>query len=92
MQLNFAEQLEQIQYKVASVVSGCTSRQRLLEELGWETLYDRRWYRSLCHFCLLSKSKTPDYLFQEIPERQTDEPNISRTKLSQMVGFGPHHM
>ena len=93
MQLNFTGQLEQTQYKAGLVVSGAwkgTSRQRLLEELGWETLYDRRRYRRLCHFFLLSKSKTPAYLFQEIPEQRTVEyslrhtryykPNISRTK------------
>ena len=27
-----------------------TNRQRLYEELGWENLYERRWYRRLCHF------------------------------------------
>ena len=83
MQLNFAGQLEQTQYKAALVVSGAwrgTSRQRLLEELGWEILYDRRRYRRLCHFFLLSKSKTPDYLFQEIPEQRIIEYNLRHTR------------
>ena len=42
-QLNFTEQLEQAQYKAAPAFSGAwkgTNRLRLLEELGWETLYD----------------------------------------------------
>ena len=91
-QLNFTEQLEQTQYKAALAVSGAwegTNRSRLLEELGWETLYDRRRYRRLCHFFVLSKSKTPLYLYQEIPEHRTVnydlrntryyEPNLSRT-------------
>ena len=85
--------MERTQYNVALVVSGAwkgTSRQRLFDELGWETLYDRRRYRRLCHFFSLSKSKTPDYLFQEIPEQRLTEydlrstrnyeQNISRTK------------
>ena len=65
-----------------------TNRSRLLEELRWETLYDRRWYRILCHIFVLLKSKTPLYLYQEIPEQQTVdytlrntrhyEPNLSR--------------
>ena len=45
MQLNFMQQLEQTQYKAVLAVSGAwmgTSRQKLLEELGWETLYNRR--------------------------------------------------
>ena len=42
-------------------------------ELGWETLYSRRWYRRLCHFFFNLKNKQfPEYLFNEIPaERQT---------------------
>ena len=93
MHLSFTQQLEQVQYNAALVVTGAwtgTSRQRLLDELGWETLDDRRRYRRLCHFFSLSKSKTPDYLFQEIPEQRVTEcdlrsiryfeQDISRTK------------
>ena len=70
MHLSFTEQLEKEQYNAALVVTRTwkgTRRQKLLDELGWETLYDRRWYRRLCYFFLLSKSKTPDYVLQEIP-------------------------
>ena len=62
--------IEQAQYPAAPAVTGA-SRQRLYEELGWESMYDRRWYRRLCHFFQLRQSKTPDDLFNEIPpERQ----------------------
>ena len=44
-----------------------TNRQRLYEELGWESLYHRRWYRRLCHFIKLVKSRSPDNWFDEIP-------------------------
>ena len=44
-----------------------TSRERLYRELGWEDLYHRRWYRRLCHFYNLIKSRSPNYLFAEIP-------------------------
>ena len=47
-----------------------TSRQRLYEELGWESLYHRRWYRRLTHFFCLRKSKSPEYLFNEIPQER----------------------
>ena len=93
MHLSFTEQLEQVQYNAAIVVTGAwkgTSRQRLLDELGWETLYDRRRYQRLSHFFSLSRSKTPDYLFQEIPKQRVTEydlrsirnfeQDISRTK------------
>ena len=50
-----------------------TDRQRLYEELGWESLYHRRLYRRLCHFFKLLLSQSPGYLFNEIPpERQID--------------------
>ena len=45
--------LEQVQYTASLAVTGAwrgTSWQRLYEELGWESLYERRWYRRLCHF------------------------------------------
>ena len=48
-----------------------TNRQRLYEVLGWESQNHRRWYRRLCHFFQLLLSRSPGYLFDEIPlERQ----------------------
>ena len=75
MRLCFTQKLEQTQYSAALTVSGAwrgTNRQRLYNELGWETLYSRRWYRRLCHFFNLKNKQFPEYLFNEIPaERQT---------------------
>ena len=45
--------VEQVQYKAALITSGCwkgTSRDRLYDELGWESLSDRRWDRRLTLF------------------------------------------
>ena len=59
-QVNFPYQLEQMQYKAALAVSGVlkgTNRLRLLEELEWETLYYRRWYRKLCHLLFFASPK-----------------------------------
>ena len=70
MSLDITERLEQTQYSAALAVTGAwggTSRQRLLNELGWENLYNRRWFRHLCHFFNLRKSHQPEYLFDEIP-------------------------
>ena len=70
MHLHFTLKLEQTQYSAALAITGAwrgTSRQKLYNELGWETLYHRRWYRRLCHFSSLCKSKAPDYLYAEIP-------------------------
>ena len=71
MCLSFTQRLEQIQYSAALAVAGAwgggTNRQRLYEELGWESLYQRRWYRRLCHFFNLVKSRSRGHLFDEIP-------------------------
>ena len=76
MRLGFTQKLEQTQYSATLAVSGAwrgTNRQRLYDELGWETLYSRRWYRRLCHFFNLKNNQLPEYLFNLIPaERETN--------------------
>ena len=44
-----------------------TNRQKLYEEVGWESLYHRRWYRRLFNFFKVLLSHSPGYLFDEIP-------------------------
>ena len=73
MRLTFTQRLEQTQYLAALAVTGTwrgTNRQRLCNELGWESLYHRRWYRRLCHFFSLVKSKSPEYLYSELPQER----------------------
>ena len=50
---NVTIRLEQTKYSAALAVTGAwrgTNRQKLYKELGWESLYNRRWYRRLVHF------------------------------------------
>ena len=64
--------LERIQYKAALIVSGCwqgTSRKKLYEELGWESLSDRRWLRRLTIFFKITNGLAPSYLSTHIPKR-----------------------
>ena len=64
--------IEQVQYKAALIVSGCwqgTSREKLYQELGWESLSDRRWIRRLTIFYKIKKGLAPHYLLDHIPER-----------------------
>ena len=70
MSLDMTKKLEQTQYSAALAVTSTwrgTNRKRLYEEMGWENLYKRRWYRRVCHFYSLKISSTPQYLFEEIP-------------------------
>ena len=83
MQYAFTQRLEHIQYSAALAVTGAwrgTSRQRLGEELGWENLYQRRWYRRLCHFFNLIRSLSPNYLFALIPDKRQLTYNLRKIR------------
>ena len=59
-----SRKLESTQYKAALAVSGAwkgTNKDRLLEELGWETLSNRLWYRRLCLFYKIVNNQAPHY-------------------------------
>ena len=63
--------IEQVQYKAALIVSGCwqgTSREKLYDELGWESLTDRRWARRLTMFYKIKNVIAPSYLSDHVPE------------------------
>ena len=64
--------IERVQYKAAIIVSGCwqgTSRTKLYDELGWESLSDRRWVRRLTLFYKIQNGLAPLYLSPHIPTR-----------------------
>ena len=65
--------IEQVQYKAALIVSGCwqgTSREKLYDELGWESLSVRRWSRRMTLFYKILNRMTPPYLLDHIPEHR----------------------
>ena len=68
--LNFMMQrLESTQYQAALAVSGAwkgSSTTKLYEELGWESLSDRRWLRR--QFYKIQNDLTPSYLKETIPQ------------------------
>ena len=54
------------------IVSGClqgTSREKLYEELGWESWSDRRWAHRLTIFYKMNNGHAPSYLSDHIPKR-----------------------
>ena len=67
---SFHEKLESIQYNAALAITGAirgSSREKLYQELGFESLQQRRWYRKLCLFFKIIKKQSPKYLFELIP-------------------------
>ena len=57
---SFCEKLESVQYKAALAITGAiqgSSRERLYQELGLESLKSRRWYRRLrCMYKIIKKT------------------------------------
>ena len=65
----FHQKMKSIQYNAALALTGAirgSSREKLYQELGLESLQQRRWYRKLCYFFKLTKNKSPKYLFNYI--------------------------
>ena len=64
------DKVERVQYQAALAVTGTwqgSSRLKLYEELGWESLSDRRWCRRMLHLHKILDNKTPCYLKDKLP-------------------------
>ena len=70
--ISFPDRLESVQYNACLAITGAirgTSKEKLYQELGLESLRLRRWYRKLCLFYKIFKNQHPEYLFHLIPVR-----------------------
>ena len=66
------EKVERIQYQAALAISGAwrgSNRSKLYEELGWETLSDRRMCRRILQIHKIFYHKTPSYLNDKLPPK-----------------------
>ena len=64
------EKIERIQYQAALAISGAwrgSSRSKIYEELGWESLSDRRMGRRILQIHKILNNKTPSYLSDKLP-------------------------
>ena len=67
------ETVEKVQYQAALAVTGAwkgSSRSKLYEELGWESLSDRRCCRRILQIHKILNNKTPSYLRTKLPRRR----------------------
>ena len=67
--------IEQVQYRAAPIVSGCwqgISRVKLSDELGWESLGERRWARRMTTFYKVIYELAPCYKSIHIPEEHCE--------------------
>ena len=66
---SFHQNLDSIQYNAALAITGTirgTSKEKLYNEVGLETLEKKRCYRKLCCFFKIFRYKCPKYLFNII--------------------------
>ena len=71
---SFHQNIESIQYNAALAITGAvrgTSREKLYQELGFESLQQRCWYRKLCCLFKLINNQSRRYLFQLVPSLNT---------------------
>ena len=64
------ETIERVQYQAALAITGAwqgSNRNKLYDELGWESLSDRRWSRRLLQFYKIYNHLTPTYLRENLP-------------------------
>ena len=60
------QNIESIRYNAALAITGAirrTSREKLYQELGFESLQQRRSYRKLCCLFKITNNRSPRYLF-----------------------------
>ena len=50
-------------------------QRKLYQELGFESLKDRRWMRKLCYLYKVTSSKRPSYLYDMLPPLQRSQQN-----------------
>ena len=67
----FSKKLESIQHNTALAITGAiqgTSRDKIYQELGPESLKSRRWYKNLSLLFKIMKEEVANYLINLIPK------------------------
>ena len=70
---SFCEKIESVQYKAALAITGAiqgTSREKIYQELGLESLKNRRWYKRLSCMLKIMNEEAQKYLTNLIPKSQ----------------------
>ena len=68
-----SDKIESVQYNAALAITGAirgTSKEKLYQELGLESLKDRRWLRRMSYLYKIISTKLPPYLYELIPPLQ----------------------
>ena len=76
---SLTNKIESVQYNAALAITGAirgTSKEKLYQELGFESLKDRRWLRRLCYLYKIVNTKQPAYLYDLIPPFQRSSRDV----------------
>ena len=68
-----SDKIETVQYNVALAITGAiigTSKEKLYQELGLESLKDGGWLRQMSYLYKIISTKLPSYLYELIPPLQ----------------------
>ena len=68
-----SDKIESVQYNAPLAITGAirgTSKEKLYQELGLESLKDRRWLRRMSYLYKIISTKLPPYLYELIPPLQ----------------------
>ena len=71
---SFHQNIESIQYNASLAITVAvrgTSREKLYQESGFESLQQRGWYRKLCCLFKMINNQSSSYLFQLVPSQNT---------------------
>ena len=64
-------EFEAVQHKAALAITGAiqgTSRDKIYQKLGFESLKSRRWYKRLTCMFNIMRNEAPDYLINLVPK------------------------
>ena len=98
---SLTNKIESVQYNAALAITGPirgTSKEKLCQELGFESLKDRRWLRRLCYLYKIVITKEPAYLFDLIPPFQRSSCNKgciyepSTVSFKNFLPYGKQHL
>jgi len=90
------DMIESIQYQAGLIATGCwqnTSREKLYNELGWESMADRRKVRRLSLYHKIVSNNSPDYLLRYVlnsPPSTTSTDRYKRTFSHSVLTSGSH--
>ena len=77
---SFHEKLENFQYNASLALIGAIREEKLYQELGFESLQHRHWFRKLCIFYKIFKNRSLRYLYELLLMKTT--PHNTRSSIN----------